>query len=130
MYNDNKNLPNIPTHDFCNLLNRDTEESFFTCHNKYKKVDGLAIGSPLGSVLTNVFMCSLETKWLRDCPNDFKLLYYRRYVDDIFTLFFSPDHADKFKEYLSSKHPNINCSIVTEIDGCLSFLDVNIFHEN
>ena len=24
-YNDNKNLPNIPNHDFCNLLNRDTE---------------------------------------------------------------------------------------------------------
>ena len=131
MYNDNENSSNIPKHDFCNLPNIDTEESFFTFHNKYyKKVDGLGIGYPLGSVLNNIFMCSFEIKWLRDCPNDFKLLYYRRYVDDIFTLFFSPDHADKFKEYVSSKHPNINCSIVTEIDGCLSFLDVNIFHEN
>ena len=34
------------------------------------------------------------------------------------------------KEYLSSKHPNINFSIEREKDSCLPFLDVNIFHEN
>ena len=39
-------------------------------------------------------------------------------------------HADKFKEYFSSKHPNINFSIGKEKDGCLPFLDVNIFREN
>ena len=49
-------------------------------------------------------MCSLESKWLQDCPNDFKPVFYRRYVDDIFALFSSPDHVDKFKEYLSSKN--------------------------
>ena len=42
----------------------------------------------------------------------------------------SPDHADKFKEYLSSRHPNINFSIEKEKDGCLPFLNVNIFREN
>ena len=31
--------------------------------------------------------------------------------DDIFPLFSSPGHADKFKDYLSSKHPNIHFSI-------------------
>ena len=85
---------------------------------------------PLGPALANIFMCSFESKWLRDCPNDFKPVFYRRYVDDIFALFASPDHADKFKEYLSSKHPNINFSIEKEKDGCLPFLDVNIFREN
>ena len=75
-------------------------------------------------------MCSFESKWLRDCPNDFKPVFYRRYVDDIFALFSSPDHADKFKECLSSKHPNINFSIEKEKDSCLPFLDVNIFREN
>ena len=54
-------------------------------------------------------------------------MFYRHYADDIFALFTAPDHADKFKEYLSSKHPNINFSIVKEKDGCLPFLDVNIF---
>ena len=52
------------------------------------------------------------------------LVYY------IFALFSSPDHADKFKEYLSPKHPNINFSIEKQKDVCLPFLDVNIFREN
>ena len=44
--------------------------------------------------------------------------------------FSSPDYPNKFKEYLSSKHANINFSIEKEKDGCLHFLDVNIFCEN
>ena len=85
------------------------------CH---KQVGGVDMGSPLGPALANIFMCSFEIKWPRGCPNDFKPVFYRRYADDIFPLFSSPDHADKFKEYLSSKHPNINFSIVKEKDGC------------
>ena len=50
-------------------------------------------------------------------------------VDGIFALFSSPDHADKFKEYLSPKHPKINFSIEKDKDDCLPFLDVNIFRE-
>ena len=45
-------------------------------------------------------------------------------------MFSSPDHADGFKEYLSSKHPKINFSIEKEKNGCLPFLDVNILREN
>ena len=85
------------------------------------------MGSPLGPALANIFMCSFESIWLPDCLNDFKLVFYRRYVDDIFALLSSHDHADKFKEYLSSKHPNISFSIEKEKDGYLPFLDVNIF---
>ena len=92
----------------------------------YKQVDGVPMGSPLD----NIFMCSFESRWLRDCSNDFKPVLYRQYVDGIFVLFSSPDHADKFEEYLSSKHPNINFSIEKEKDGCLPFIDVKIFREN
>ena len=55
---------------------------------------------------------------------------YRPYVHDIFALYQSSNHVGKFKEYLSSKHLNINFSIEKEKDGCLTFLDVNIFCEN
>ena len=88
------------------------------------------MGSPLGPALANIFMCSFESIRLRDCSSDFIPAFYRRYVDNIITLFSSPpDHADKFKEYLSSKHPNINFSIEKEKDSCFPFLDVNIFRE-
>ena len=64
-------------------------------------------------------MCTIESKWLRDCPNDFKRVFHRRHVYDMFALFSSPDHADKFKEYLSSKYPNLNLFIEEEKNGCL-----------
>ena len=65
LYNDSENPPNIPKHDFRNLLNIATKESFFMFNNKYyKQVDGVAMGSPLGPALANIFMCSSESKWL------------------------------------------------------------------
>ena len=98
-------------------------------NNKYyKQVDGAAMGSPLGPALANMY--SFESRWLRDCPNDFKPLFYRRYIDFIFLLFSSPDHADKFREYLLSKRPNIKFSIQKEEDGRLPVLDINVSLEN
>ena len=88
------------------------------------------MGSLLGPALANIFMCSFESKWFRDCPNDLKPVFCRRYIDDIFVLFSTPDHADKFREYLPSKHPNINFFIEKEEDYRLPFLDIKIFREN
>ena len=96
----------------------------------YRQVDGVAMESPFGPALANIFMCIFEIKWVPDCPNDFKLVFYRRYIDDIFALFSSLDHADKFREYLSSNDPYLNFSRDKEEDGCLPFLDINIFREN
>ena len=77
LYSDNENPPNIPNYNFRNLLNIATKETFFMFNNKYyKQVDGVAMGSPLGPALANIFMCSFESKWLRDCPNDFKPVFY------------------------------------------------------
>ena len=59
----------------------------------------------------------------------FQTCMHRSYVDDTFVLFYSPNHADKFKEYLSFKYPNMNISIEKERNGCLPFLDVNIFRK-
>ena len=88
------------------------------------------MGSPLCPALTHIFMGSFENKWLRDCSNDFKPVFCRRYINDMFVLFSSPDHGAGFMEYLSSKYPNIKFSVEKEEDGYLPFLDINIFHEN
>ena len=131
MYNDNEDQGNIAKHDFRNLLNIAPEETFFMFNSKYyKQVDGVAMGSPLGPALANVFTCSFESKCLRDCLNDLKPTFFRCYIDEIFVLFSCPDHAYKFRQYLSSKHPKIKFSIEKEEDGCLLFSYFNTFCEN
>ena len=75
-------------------------------------------------------MCSFESKWLQDCSNDFTLVFHICYIDETFVLLSSPNHADKYRKYLSSKHPDIKFSIEKEEDGCLPLLDINIFREN
>ena len=130
LHKDDENAPKIPKDVFRNLNIEATKESFFMFNNKfYKQVDGVAMGSPLGPPLANIFMYSFENKWLKDCPHSLKPVFYRRYGDDIFVLFSSLDQAEKFKKYFSSKHTNINFSLEKENDGRLSFLDINIFHE-
>ena len=49
------------------------------------------MSSPLGPTLANIFLCQYKKIWFNQCPSQFKLVIYRRYVDDIFLLF-------KFKE--------------------------------
>ena len=129
LYKDDENSPKIPKDVFCNLLTMTTNESFFMFNSKfYKKIDDVAMRSSLVPALADIFICSFENKCLKDCSHSLKPVFYRLYVDDMFVLFFSLSQAQKLKKYLSSKHPNINFSLEKENDGCLSFLDINIFH--
>ena len=83
----------------------------------YTQVDDVAMGSPLEPSLTNAFLCHHETKWSNDCPEKFKPVFYKRYVDDIFILFKRSEHVKSFVDYMNSKHKNINFSFETEKDG-------------
>ena len=76
----------------------------------YKQKDSVAMGSPLGPAMGNVFLSFYEMKWLEQCPNEFKPVFSRRYVDDIFVLFESAEHLSKFNTYLNTCHPNrVSC---------------------
>ena len=71
----------------------------------------------------------MESQWnlcLHDCPDEVKPVYYKRYVDDIFVQFRSPQHLEKFNEYLNTKHADIKFTSEKEINGSLPFLDVLI----
>ena len=72
----------------------------------------MAIASPLGPNLANIFMFSIQ-----------QLFLY------IFVLFFTLDQAEEFQKYSSSKHHNINFTLKKENEGRLSFLDIDVFRE-
>ena len=85
------------------LLKLATSESSFIFDNiLYKQIDGVAMGSPLGSILANAFLCHYEKLWLESCAPEFKPVVYIRYVDDIFVLFKSKDHLLLFAKYMNT----------------------------
>ena len=114
-------------HEMLSLTTKESIILFDSCF--YSQIDGVAMGSPLGPTLANIFLCYHENQWLEDCPEHFKPVCYRRYVDEIFVLFRKPDHVPLFAEYMSSRHNNINFSFETENNGKLPFLDINVFRE-
>ena len=58
-----------------------TKKNHFTFDNVIKvQNDGVAMGSPLGSVLTDIFMIELETSLLPGLTD--YLQYWKRYIDD------------------------------------------------
>ena len=105
------------------------------CHNTfndciYQQIDGVAMGSPLGPLFANIFMCFHEKSWLYNFPSAFKPLVYLHYVDDCFLLFKLTNHVPLFLNYLNHQHPNISFTSELEKDDKLPFLDVKISHSN
>ena len=127
LFSNNAKVNNINRIDFEKLLRAALQNNFFNFERKiYKQIDGVAMGSPLGPTLANAFLCFHEQIWLNECPDEFKPAYCRRYVDDIFVLFHSPGHLEKFKNYLNSKHRNIRFTCEKEHNNSMPFLDVLI----
>ena len=108
IYSEQDVIEGINKEEFQNLLSLATKESYFIFNKVlHKQKDGVAMGSPLGPILPNAFLCFYERKYLEECPSEFKPVFYRRYVDDIFVLFKSTDHLEKFCNYFNTCHPNM-----------------------
>ena len=113
--------PQLPRSVLKDLLQFATKKSHFIFGQYYDQIDGVAMGSPLGPVLANIFMCHFEEKWLmnsRFCPS----LWFR-YVDDTSTMFDSKDNANEFLSFLNSRHDSIKFTLEFEEDNKIPFLD-------
>ena len=97
-------------------------ESFFIFNGQfYEQCDGIAMGSPLGLTLANVFMYHFGNIWLENSPSTFKPIVYRRFVDNTFLLFQSKNNVDKFRNSCNKQHKNITFTSEIEENGSLSF---------
>ena len=109
LYNHSSTVNKLSKKDVQDLLNLATKKSLFLFDGVYYyQADGVAMGSPLGPTLANLFMSYHEQISLDECPLEFKPKFYQRYVDDIFILVSNIEHVDQFKEYLNCEHQNIN----------------------
>ena len=117
--------------EFKTLLEFATKDALILFNGKYyEQIDGVSMGSPLGPTLANVFLCHWEEIWLKKCPEKFKPVYYKRYMDDTFLLFSSEEHYKKFFRYINSRHKNMSFTYEVESDNKLPFLDVLVTRDS
>ena len=83
------------------------------------------MGSPLGPVLTNIFMGFYESKQVNEY-NLNKPKFYLRYVDVVLAAFDKEQDSLIFFTFLNNKHPNIKFLTEKQINHSIAFLDILI----
>ena len=105
-----------------------TKDQLFTFNGQlYKQTDGVAMGSPLGPLLANAFMCSIEDTLEREgmMPK-----YYKRFVDVTLAIMPNKASADNFLDFLNLCHSSIKFTMETESNGMLPFLGTQLLNKH
>ena len=114
-FNKTNNL-NITKSDLIELLELATKHQLFQYNGElYEQKDGVGMGSPLGPLMANAFLCHIEEHL--DLPD-----YYRRYVDDTITVMSCESAAHVFLDELNSIHPSLHFTMEIATNGKLPFL--------
>ena len=97
--------PYSTKHVFIELMKTATTSDEFSINNiMFRQIDGVAMGSPLGPALANIFVGYYESKLFKEIS---KPTVYCRYVDDTFSLFHKETEFQKFLNCLNSLHPSL-----------------------
>ena len=97
--------------------------AFLFQRERLQTEDWVAMGSPLGPVIANIFMVELERRLLPTMKNDVSLWF--RYVDDTFT-FIKKGRIDAVVQCFNGFHDSIKFTFEKEEDQRISFLDVKV----
>ena len=122
LYNDDSMAPSFPRNIFVELMQLATSSVEFSFNNNmHRQIDGVAMGSPLGPALANIFVGYQEAKLFNIAKRP---LVYFRYVDDTFAVFNNEEDCNNFFIQLNSLHPSLRFTYEKESNHSLPFLDV------
>ena len=91
--------------------------------NLYEQVDGVAMGSPLGPLMANAFMCTVKEKLA--CENKLPS-FYKRYVDDTLALVRDLSDATDLLTCRNEAHPSIQFTMEVATNDRLPFIGMEI----
>ncbi|CAH8561201.1 unnamed protein product [Schistosoma rodhaini] len=121
IFSNNLNLP-IPLKILKELLLLCTDKVQFNFEGEYfRQIDGVAMGSPLGPLLADVFMAHVENL-SEDLIENMSL--YKRYVDDILVIGERMEDINCLLNKFNTIQNHISLSCEEEKNDQLPFLDV------
>jgi hypothetical protein len=93
----------------------------------WQQDSGTPMGSPISSILAEIFLQNLENKWYPSMINTRHIQYIGRYVDDVLIVYDSAlSTADAILHDHNDMHSNIIYKMEIEKNEHISFLDLNI----
>ena len=110
------------------LLEIASKNQLFQLEGKlYEQVEGVAMGSPLGPLMANSFMCELEDQLIE---KNLMPKFYRRYVDDTLVIMPTLASIESFLLLLNNQHTAINFTLEHSKDNQLPFLGILLCLKN
>jgi hypothetical protein len=120
------------SNEMTNVYEVITKQNYFV--NKDNIViqdDGLAMGAPSSSIISELFLQHLEQTKLPHIAHKLKLLNYFRYVDDILIVFDSQHtNINEITKEFNTLHPNIQFTEETEKQNKINYLDITIHRQH
>ena len=115
---------NLQKDQLVKLLQIATSNQLFQFDGQlYEQMDGVAMGSPFGPLMANIFMCHLEEKLAGDglMPH-----LYRRYVDDTLARMPKTDAATMFLTTLNGLYPSLSFTMELPVDDRIPFIGIEV----
>ena len=124
LHDDSDLQPAIPKDVFVEFMKSATSSVEFSFNNiLYKQTHGVAMGSPLGRALANIFVGYYEERLFSQTQ---KSPTYFRYVDDTLAIFDHETEADELLPKLNCLYLSLKFTFKKEKEKCLPFLDVYV----
>ncbi|XP_067119331.1 uncharacterized protein [Centruroides vittatus] len=111
------------------LANLICYESIFSYDGQaYRQKRGIPMGSPISGILCELVVRKLEKRVLFDFRKD--IVYFKRYVDDIFILWKNNRKINEFIEGINRNSDGLKLKLEQKSSVTIHFLDINIQFKN
>ena len=118
--------------EIMSILKMILNQNYFQYNDKfYKPNSGVAMGSPLSSIMAEIFLQHFEQRIIKFLLEDKRILYYNRYVDDIFMIYnHSKITPQQILEQFNTQNKNLKFTMNEEVNSQISYLDLNLINTN
>jgi len=118
-------------HDILKLLKVIIDQNYFQFMDQtYVQDDGLAMGAPTSSILSDFSVQHLENSKICDILLNFNIIGYFRYLDNL-PIIYSERKTDRedLLYWFNNITPKLNFTIEKETRGSINFLDLTIHRD-